>query len=74
MHGVSICFSFLLTHPFNFSKKSEHLHQPNKQIDNQEDKVGADDVQRCADFWTKTKNNPFNPDILRHSSFIIFNS
>ena len=36
--------------PFNFSKKSEHLHQPYKQLDNQEDKVGADGVQRCADW------------------------
>jgi hypothetical protein len=37
-------FNSLLT--FNFSKKSEHLHQPNKQFDNQEDKVGSDGVQR----------------------------
>jgi hypothetical protein len=36
-------FNSLLT--FNFSKKSEHLHQPNKQFDNQEDKVGSDSVQ-----------------------------
>ena len=35
-------------HAFKFSKKSEHLHQPFKQLDNHEDKVGADGVQMGA--------------------------
>ena len=42
-------FPFNSLLPFNFSKKSEHLHQRYKQFDNQEDKVGADDVQSGAD-------------------------
>ena len=43
-------FPFNSLLPFNFSKKSEHLHQPNKQFDNQIDKVGSDGVQRGVDW------------------------